>query len=382
MDYPETKNIEIPEEIVEKWQNLVDIIAEVIDVPAGLIMRIKPPHIEVFRSSQSEENPYEVGDTEHLSGLYCERVITSRDKLLVPDARKDEKWKENPDIELGMISYLGFPLEWPDGDIFGTICVLDLKENRYSKKYEDLMKEFRELVEAHLRLIYQSNELKKQIQKREEAKEREDFLHSLLRHDVRNKAQIVQGYLELSTDYNLPEEVENYLSQAEESTKNSIEIIEKVRTLRKLSGEEEIGKVELCSMLQSVLDEYEEVFKKNDIELECQKEEIRVQGGPLLEELFSNLIENAVKHADCKKIKIHGKENEDTVTITVEDDGRGIPDNIKEKIFEKGFKDEKTGGSGLGLYLVRKIAETYGGKTEVKDSELGGARFDVHLRRV
>ncbi len=381
MAYPETKDVEIPEEIVEKWQKIVDIMAEVIDVPAGLIMRIKPPQIEVFRARKSEENPYEAGDTENLAGLYCEKVIKSKDKLLVPNAQKDEEWENNPDVELGMVSYLGFPLEWPDGDVFGTICVLDSEENRYGKKYEGLMREFRELVETHLKLIYQREELKGQIQEREEAEEREDFLHSLLRHDVRNKVQIVKGYLELSRDYDLPEELEDYLSKAEKATQDSVEIIEKVRTLRELSAREETGEVELCSSLEDAIDKHEDVFEENNIELECQKEEIKVLGGTLLEELFSNLIENAVKHGDCDKIKISAEEETDTVTVTTEDDGCGIPDEDKDKVFEKGFKDEETGGSGLGLYLVKKIAESYGGSVEVKDSDLGGARFDVHLEK-
>ncbi len=68
--------------------------------------------------------------------------------------------------------------------------------------------------------------------------------------------------------------------------------------------------------------------------------------------------------------------------MTVEDDGKGIPDDIKDKIFKRGFKKSKEGGSGLGMYLVKEIAESYGGRIEVKDSEMGGARFDVNLKRV
>ncbi|KXA88888.1 hypothetical protein AKJ62_04235, partial [candidate division MSBL1 archaeon SCGC-AAA259D14] len=219
------------------------------------------------------------------------------------------------------------------------------------------------------------------ITSRKEAEEREDFLHSLLRHDVRNKAQVVRGYLELIEDYDLPEEVEDYLSKAEEATESSVGIIEKVRTLRDLSETEEMKKIELRSLIQNVIDEHEEVFSESVFELECEGEEIEVQGGPFLEELFSNLIENAVKHTDCDKIKISSKEEGDMSKVTVEDDGKGIPDDIKDRVFEKGFNDEKTGGSGLGLYLVREIAENYGGSVEVKDSELGGARFDVHLQK-
>ncbi len=126
----QNSTIEISDLIIQKWQIIVDTMAEIINVPAGLIMRIIETDIEVFASSQSEGNPYSVGDKEHLigSGLYCEHVINTKRRLLVPDARMDDKWKNNPDIKLDMISYLGFPIMLPDGTAFGTICVLDKKE--------------------------------------------------------------------------------------------------------------------------------------------------------------------------------------------------------------------------------------------------------------
>ncbi len=114
--------IGITDEIVNTWQSIVNTIAEIINVPSALIMKVDEPYIEVFRSSESSKNPYKAGDMEYLAGLYCERVIKTRNKLLVPNALKDKEWDKNPDIESGMISYLGFPLLWPDGEVFGTIC--------------------------------------------------------------------------------------------------------------------------------------------------------------------------------------------------------------------------------------------------------------------
>lgn len=148
--------IEISEDTINKWQNIVNIMAELIDIPAALIMRIVESDIEVFVSSQSDGNPYHPGDHEHLlgSGLYCETVIKSNDKLLIPNALKDEKWKNNPDIKFNMISYLGFPIILPDGSPFGTICILDNKENSYSETYENLIKNFREIIQYQLELIY------------------------------------------------------------------------------------------------------------------------------------------------------------------------------------------------------------------------------------
>jgi GAF domain-containing protein len=152
----QSPQVEISEDTLNKWQSIVDIMAELIGIPAALIMRLVESDIEVFISSQSDGNPYHPGDHEHFlaSGLYCETVINSNDKLLVPNALTDEKWKNNPDVKLNMISYLGFPILLPDRKPFGTICVLDNKENAYSKTYENLIKEFREIIQSQLELIY------------------------------------------------------------------------------------------------------------------------------------------------------------------------------------------------------------------------------------
>ena len=88
MDPQINKNdITITNEILESWQNIVNTMAEILNLPAALIMKVDYPYIEVFSSSESDKNPYEVGDREHLSGLYCEDVIKRKDKLLIPNAK-------------------------------------------------------------------------------------------------------------------------------------------------------------------------------------------------------------------------------------------------------------------------------------------------------
>ena len=123
-------------QIVGDWQRIVDLLAKIVNVPAGLIMRLDQGELEVLVSSQSKGNPYTVGAREIMenSGLYCETVIKSNDILKVPNALIDDAWKNNPDVKLNMISYLGLPLHYPDGNSFGTLCLLDNKENHYSEE--------------------------------------------------------------------------------------------------------------------------------------------------------------------------------------------------------------------------------------------------------
>lgn len=153
--------IALPEAILRSWQEIVDILAEMLDIPAGLIMRVEDPDIGVLVASRGADNPYTPGDSEQLwgSGLYCETVVRSRQPLRVPDALADEAWRDNPDIRLGMVSYLGFPLRLPDGTVFGTICVLDRRRNDYSEKFERLMQKFQRLVEADLEVLHMNRVL-------------------------------------------------------------------------------------------------------------------------------------------------------------------------------------------------------------------------------
>ncbi len=221
----------------------------------------------------------------------------------------------------------------------------------------------------------------KDITGKKKAEERQDFLHSLLRHDVRNKAQIVQGYHELLRGYDLPERAEGYLENAVIAVKDCINLIEKVSTLRKVSEGMEVKNVNLGGIIGDAISESKPQAEEKDVEVVLKNVDFYVQGGHFLLELFSNLLENSIIHSECKEINISAREKGEELVVSIEDDGRGIPDEDKEKIFERGYKKGKDMGSGMGLYLVKKIAESYGGSVEIKNSELGGARFDVHINK-
>lgn len=143
----------IPDSFLKKWQEIADLIAGIINIPAALIMRAENEMMEVFISSQSAENPYNPGDKEHWHGLYCETVIKTQKKLQIQNALKDKNWDKNPDIKLGMIAYLGLPVNFPDQQPFGTICVLDNKERVFSHEEEKLLCHFKKALELDLALM-------------------------------------------------------------------------------------------------------------------------------------------------------------------------------------------------------------------------------------
>lgn len=149
------REIGIPQEIIKKWQEILHVLADVIDVPSALIMKADEDSIRVFCANRSKNNPYRIGDEEDLADFYCGKVIRTKKRVLVTNVLRNKHLKNKKGIKLRAVSYLGFPLSWPHGDIFGTICVLDSKKKQYSKAHERLMLQFRELVESHLRFLYE-----------------------------------------------------------------------------------------------------------------------------------------------------------------------------------------------------------------------------------
>lgn len=153
--------MDIPDETMSSWQSVVDIMAELLEIPAALITRINQDELEVFIASRTEANPYSPGEREKLvgSGFYCERVIKTLRRLAVPNALEDPEWRDNPDVKLNLISYLGFPVMLPNGEVFGTICLLDTKTRVYSALHEKLILKFRIIIEQDLTQLLLNQQL-------------------------------------------------------------------------------------------------------------------------------------------------------------------------------------------------------------------------------
>ncbi|WP_050603556.1 LuxR C-terminal-related transcriptional regulator [Ruegeria sp. 6PALISEP08] len=149
VDHPQ-----IPKKTLANWQQLVDLVAELADVPASLIMKTDAPDHAVLITSDHPENPYPVGLTFQLNPkLYCQGVLQRDGELVVEDAACDPVWSDNDDLEHEMTFYIGLPLKWPDGSVFGTICVLDRKQNRRALLFREGLTQFARMVESDLALL-------------------------------------------------------------------------------------------------------------------------------------------------------------------------------------------------------------------------------------
>jgi signal transduction histidine kinase len=102
-----------------------------------------------------------------------------------------------------------------------------------------------------------------------------------------------------------------------------------------------------------------------------------------LAQVVQNLVDNAARHADAA-IAVGVRQTDDGVELVVEDDGPGIPEEDRQRVFDRFVRLDEArardaGGSGLGLAIVRQVVNAHGGTVDVSSSRLGGARFVVRL---
>ncbi len=214
-----------------------------------------------------------------------------------------------------------------------------------------------------------------------EAKKQVEMYNSLLRHDISNRNQISIGCLELLKETNLNEEQKKLVEKAYEHLLQSQQLLQKLSIINKVERVER-KKVDVDEMLFRSIEKYEEMAKEKGIKINYEKKakDTCVIADDLLENVFSNIIENAIVHSGCNNINIKLDERNDEMVIEIKDDGRGIPKEIRDKIFEWGIKGKESKGSGLGLHLVKRIIESYGGKITLKEAEKG-ATFEIRLQK-
>ncbi len=403
MNTPET--IQVPAQIIEKWQEIIDLLAAVLHVPSALIMKVEPPNIRVLVRSESEGNPYERDERACLNtGLYCETVMKTRQLLLVPDALADQEWNANPDIKLGMISYMGVPVAWPNGDIFGTICVLDDRRNEYSELYRKFLFQCREMLQADLKSLQANTELELKVLERtaELHKAQAELAHAArvtalgeltasIAHEVYQPLTAIAANAEaglLFLDRKNPDlgEARDALRQIIMDGNRADEVIRHVRTL---ANKTDIQKVPLD--INDVIEEVMLIFRHEAIahgvsvrrELASALPQVlgdRVQ----LQQVIINLLMNGIQATSSvtgrrHELRIRSQEHgPDQILVAVEDSGTGIELQNVDRLFSA-FFTTKPSGMGIGLSICRSIVEQHGGNIWATRNSGAGSTFQFTL---
>ena len=286
---------------------------------------------------------------------------------VVNDVRKKFWYEKHKDIweKTKTLAYLSIPCIDYSGDVKGILYLHDDKV----RIWDDDDKNIGRAVAAELALII---ELKQAEEELKINRERLKTANSILRHDIANDVIVIKSALDIYRD----EQDETMLDEIEKRVEKSLNTIKKQRDQ------------EMFINSHADLDEYDMEKVAHDIIKNYSDIKINVKGpgrayaDNAIYSVFENIIGNAIKHSKTTKLDIEISSDEEFCEIRFTDYGIGIPDEMKDKIFDEGFQYGETGHTGIGLYIVQQTIDDYDGEVSVEDNKPNGAVFIIRLRKV
>ncbi|THU41654.1 GHKL domain-containing protein [Niastella caeni] len=216
--------------------------------------------------------------------------------------------------------------------------------------------------------------------------QQENFMMAIT-HELKTPIAIAKLNLETLLKYSLSEEKKQKMLQATLQETNRLNTLaSNILVSSQLEGGRyRIAKedLELSDLVKTAFNDFRNRFPDRQWQSEIEPE-IDINGDSLLLQiLVNNLIENAIKYSPKEGLitcKLHQKNK--TILFQVMDEGAGIPDDEKKRIFEKFYRignetTRTTKGTGLGLYLCKKIVEDHNGHIKVADNLNRGSTFMV-----
>lgn len=358
-----TNKPDIPQNIQEKWQKIVNLVAEILCVPTGLITRLTTSDLEIFVASQTQGNPYKRYDKDMLGiGMFCETVAGKREAMIVPEINGSDYWRNNPHATLGMHSYMGVPIEWEDGELFGTFCMLDDKSNPFSQQYQELLNQFKEIIETDLSYLLLYEQMQSQLSAKE-MQLREAH------HRIKNHFNFLISYLKIQSDeYDEGHGLQSVLKELQNRI-HTISLIhdELYQSTASMHIPLDQYLKKLCDYtLHNLVGVH---FQINyEIEPMCLSPEKSVSCGYIVSELLTNSIKHAFRGIEAPQINISLRQiSPQEIEILYQDNGIGLPEH-----YEVGLSNSTQS------FLLKSMIDQMNGNIQAGNKN--GAFFRITLR--
>jgi two-component system phosphate regulon sensor histidine kinase PhoR len=218
---------------------------------------------------------------------------------------------------------------------------------------------------------------------------KKDFVANVS-HELRTPLTAIKGFAETLEQDSKDAESRHYLDIIKKNTDRLINIVTDLLTLSQLEEMEKLNeteKVAISDVITNALKIFEQPIKAKGLELRenIDKNIPAIKGDFFrLEQVFINLIDNAVKYTEKGIIEISAKADEKQVKITVSDTGLGVSKESLPRIFERFYtadksRSRKLGGTGLGLSIVKHIVNLHNGRITVTSEQGKGTTFEILL---
>ena len=208
-------------------------------------------------------------------------------------------------------------------------------------------------------------------------------------HELRTPLSLMQVQLDLYNSTRHPDNDADTLQTIKMVTEQNGRLSKMVKTLLDMSELQTVGRddeIMVDALVDEVLADLDPLAQEKNIKLTGKCKNITMVGSDILiYRLVYNLVENAIKYNHSGgQVTVTAYRKEKHVYLSVEDTGNGIPEELRERVFEPFFRVDKSrsrelGGVGLGLALVREIVRVHDGSIAVRSNPSGGTVFDVML---
>jgi len=344
----------------EQVQALLELGREELGTRYGTLSEIRGEDY-VFEMVDADDDSIQAGDVVPVSATNCELVASREETVVLGDVERDAPGETGRSgfAEWGVSCYIGAPVFVDDG-VYGTFCFYDTepREGQFSEWEETLVDLMSRWVSYELKRREANERLKEQNERLEE-------FASVVSHDLRNPLGVAQGAIDLARETGDVEE----LARAQSAVDRMNALIEDLLTLAR--GKEDATDrtpVDIASLIAECWANVEtrDATVVVDIEGTVRADESR------LKQLIENLARNAVEHGDGVTVTVGTLDS----GFYVEDDGPGIPEADREKVFEAGYSTNRD-GTGFGLSIVNQICRAHGWEVNLAESAEGGARFEI-----
>jgi len=316
----------------------------------------------------------------------CARVFQDPGHVVVPDARTDERFADNPFVT-GVVAHVRFyassPLITPTGVPIGTLCVFDEDTGDLTPETSDALRLLADQVVDVLELRRMTRELG-------QSNEQLENFASQVSHDLRNPLTALSGFIELAADS--PELADApraayALSRAESAAARMARMISDLLDYARIGGSyPRRVEIDPAELVRAVTEDLDAELGETRAQVVVTGDARPVGDPTLLRVLLQNLISNAVKFTAAAgrepRIEVRVDRLFAGWRITVDDNGPGVAPDQRERVFglmERGDPGEVP-GLGIGLSTCRRIAEAHGGRIRLEESPAGGASVRVVLR--
>ncbi|HAN24402.1 MAG: histidine kinase [Microbacterium sp.] len=315
----------------------------------------------------------------------CAVVLEQPGRVIVSDARLDDRFSANPFVT-GVIGnvrfYASSPLITPAGIAIGTLCIFDEEVGELSPEHAATLDILAHQVVDVLELRRVTRELQTSNHELEQFAGR-------ISHDLRNPLMALSGFIELAADS--PEladapQASRALARAEAAADRMSTMISDLLDFARVGGEvPRVAAVDVEDVMAAVIDDLDTPLAQTGATIEVDAPAPVVADPTLLRGLLQNLVANAVKFSattsDAPHIIVRVEPLPDGSRITVDDNGPGIPEPQREKVFGLMERGDQTdvAGLGIGLSTCRRIVEGHHGRIGIAESPAGGASVWVVL---